>query len=136
MSSENWKDYVVNVGGIDFRPVSMGTLTLLYQIKSPIIMGGVIEPLDFCVFAWMHAAPIQEVYNSINADTYEKKAIMWGSEVPPIIYTSYAPTTIKSLMKDLNKLFIEEKSGYIPFPLPSPLRLTWWQRAIRFIIHR
>ena len=41
---ENWKEYIVTVGGIEFRPVSMGTLTLLYSIGSPLVAGGDIDP--------------------------------------------------------------------------------------------
>lgn len=130
---EDWKQYIVTVGGIDFRPVSMGTLTLLYGINSPIVTGGEIEPLDYCVFAWMHAEPIMEVFTAVKSGSYLKKAILWGSEAPPIVFASYIPDTIATLVKDINKVFIEERSGYIPFPVPSPCRPSWWKRVMTFI---
>ena len=130
---ENWKEYIVTVGGIEFRPVSMGTLTLLYSIGSPLVAGGDIDPQDFCIFAWMHAAPIMEVYAAVKSGTYLKKAIMWGNEVPPIVFSSYAVDTIKTLVNDLNKVFIEESSGYIPFPVPSVCRRSWLRRVTTFI---
>lgn len=133
-NKENWKDYVVTVGGIEFRPVSMGTLTLLYNIGSPIVMGGDIEPQDYCVFAWMHAAPIIEVFAAVKSGTYLKKAILWGSEVQPVVFASYVPDTMALLASDISKLFIEEKSGFIPFPLPSPCKPSWWKRAIHSFI--
>lgn len=134
MSREDWKEYLVTVGGIEFRPVSMGTLTLLYSIQSPLVVGGEVEPLDFCVFAWMHAAPIMEVFASIKSGSYMKKAVMWGSEVPPVVFASYVPDTIAALADDLSKLFIEESSGFIPFPVPSPCRRSWLRKVWTFII--
>lgn len=130
---EKWQDYIVTVGGIDFRPVSMGTLTLLYHIQSPLVVGGDVEPLDFCVFAWIHAAPIMEVYAAVKSGTYIKKAVMWGAEVPPVIFSSYIPDTIAQLADDLNKVFIEEKSGYIPFPVPSQCKPSCLMRVWNFI---
>lgn len=134
MSKEDWKDYLVTVGGIEFRPVSMGTLTLLYHIQSPLVVGGEVEPLDFCVFAWIHAAPIMEVFAAVKSGTYIKKAVIWGSEVPPVVFASYVPDTIAALADDLSKLFIEERSGYIPFPVPSPCRRSWLRKVWTFII--
>lgn len=131
---QNWKDYVVTIGGIEFRPVSMGTLTLLYDIGSPIVAGGEIEPLDYCVFAWMHATPITEVYSAVKSGSYLRKAAIWGSEVPPIVFSSYTTDTIAKLSDDLSKVFIEEKSGFIPFPLPSPCRRSWIKRVLTFIL--
>lgn len=133
MSKEDWKDYLVTVGGIEFRPVSMGTLTLLYNIQSPLVVGGEVEPLDFCVFAWMHAAPIMEVFSAVKSGTYIKKAVLWGAEVPPVVFASYIPDTIAALADDLNKVFIEESSGYIPFPVPSLHRQSWLVRVWNFI---
>lgn len=130
---ENWKEYIVTVAGVEFRPVSMGTLTLLYSIGSPIVAGGDIEPEDFCVFAWMHAAPIMEVYAAVKSGTYLKKAVIWGSEVPPVIFSSYTVDTIKALVNDLSNVFIEERSGFIPFPIPSVCRRSWLRKAFHFI---
>ncbi|MBQ4594752.1 MAG: hypothetical protein IJA81_08975 [Akkermansia sp.] len=133
MSKEDWKDYLVTVGGIEFRPVSMGTLTLLYNIQSPLVVGGEVEPLDFCVFAWMHAAPIMEVFAAVKSGTYIKKSVLWGAEVPPVVFASYIPDTIAALADDLSKVFIEESSGYIPFPVPSLHRQSWLVRVWNFI---
>lgn len=132
---EDWKKYVVTVGDIEFRPVSMASLSILYSINSPLVMGGEVEPLDFCIFAWLHATPIMEVYASIKSGSYIRKALIWGSEVPPIIFTSYTSEAIAKLGDDLNKLFIEENSGFIPFPYPSPLIQSWWKRAIHTMKH-
>ena len=127
--AQDWKKYVVTVGGIDFRPVSMGTLTMLYAIQSPLVIGGEVSPVDFAVFAWMHAAPLMEVVGCVKARSHEKKAIIWGSEAPPIVFASYIPDTIKALAVDLGRVFIDKDSGFIPFPVPSPLKQSWWQRA-------
>lgn len=129
----NWEQYKVRVGGVEFRPVSMGSLTLLYQVKSPFVYGGIIEPLDYCIFAWIHAAPLQEVITSIKADNYVKDAVIWGAECPTAIYGSYTLPTVKALAKDLEKVFIDKDTGFIPFPLPLPCRRSWWKRAIHFI---
>lgn len=131
---EDWKQYIVTVGGIEFRPVSMATLTLLYSIQSPLVVGGDVEPLDYCVFAWMHAAPILEVFAAVTSNTYKKKAVLWGAEVPPIVFSSYTIESVTKLASDLSKVFIEEKSGYIPFPFPSPCSQSWWKRVILTII--
>jgi hypothetical protein len=114
--SKNWKDYIVKVGDLEFRPVSMATLTILYQIQSPLVMGGDVEPLDYCVFAWIHHAPIIEVFAAVKSGTYIRKAVLWGSEVEPKVFSAYIPDTMAQLADDLNKVFIEEKSGFIPFP--------------------
>lgn len=126
---EDWKKYIVEVGGIPFRPVSMGSLTMLYAIQSPLVIGGEVSPVDFAVFAWMHAAPIMEVVCSVKAHTHERAAIIWASEAPPVVFASYIPDTIKALAVDLSRVFIDKDSGFIPFPVPSPLKQSWWQRA-------
>ena len=128
-NQNNWKQYIVTVGGIDFRPVSMGSLTLLYQINSPLVIGGDIEPLDYCIFAWIHAAPIMEVISSITSGNYISKAVIWGSEAPPTLYASYVPDTLAQLARDIQNVFIDQKTGYIPFPLPSPCRRSWWHKG-------
>lgn len=132
-SKENWKDYLVTVGGIEFRPVSMATITMLYQINSPLVLGGDVEPLDYCIFAWLHAAPIMEIYTAVKSGTYIKKAVIWGSEIPPVVFASYIPETITALAQDLSNLFIEESSGFIPFPSPSPCRRSWLRKVTTFI---
>lgn len=131
---ERWKDYIVKIGGLEFRPVSMATLTILYEIGSPIVMGGDVTALDYCVFAWIHNASIIEVYSAVKSGTYMKKAILWGSEVEPVVFSSYTPEAIKTLADNISTLFIEEKSGFIPFPLPSPCRRSWLPRVFHSII--
>ena len=126
---EDWTKYVVNVAGIDFRPVSMGSLTLLYDVHSPLVVGGEVDALDFCVFAWIHAAPLMEVINSIKAETFAEKALEWGIEVPAAVFASYTLPTIKALAKDLSKVFIDKNSGFVPFPVPSPCKPSCWKRA-------
>lgn len=130
---KNWEQYKRTVAGIEFRPVSMGTLTLLFEVKSPFVYGGIIEPLDYCIFAWLHAAPLQEVITSVKAGEYIKDAVIWGSECPTAIYASYTLPTVKALAKDLEKIFIDKDTGFIPFPLPSPCRRSWWKRAFHFM---
>ena len=130
---EDWKKYVVNVGGIDFRPVSMGSLTMLYEIEHPIVVGGDFDAVDYCVFAWIHAAPLMEVICSVKAGTWEKKAILWGAEVPPIVFASYTIDTMKALAKDLSRIFVDKNSGFTPFPQPSPCRPSCWQRVMTFM---
>lgn len=129
----NWEQYKRTVAGIEFRPVSMGTLTLLFEVKSPFVYGGLVEPLDYCIFAWLHAAPLQEVITSVKAGEYIKDAVIWGSECPTAIYASYTLPTVKALAKDLEKIFIDKDTGFIPFPLPSPCRRSWLKRAFLFM---
>ena len=128
-AKENWSKYVVKIGEVEFRPVSMATLTILYDIESPLIFGGEMNAVDFCVFAWLHAAPIMEVTTAIAAKTYIQNAILWGAEIEPQVFASYTLPTMKKLEKDLKNIFIEKKSGFIPFPLPSPCRRSWLMRA-------
>lgn len=130
---KDWSDYIRVIGGVEFRPVSLGSLTLLYEVKSPFVYGGLIEPLDYCIFAWIHGAPLAEVITSVKAGEYIKDAIIWGAECPTEIYASYTLPTVKALAKDLEKVFIDKDSGFIPFPLPLPCRRSWWKRAIHFI---
>ena len=129
----NWEEYKRTVAGVEFRPVSMGTLTLLFEIKSPLVYGGLVEPLDYCIFAWLHAAPLQEVITSVKAGEYIKDAVMWGAEVPTAIYASYTLPTIKALAKDLEKVFIDKDTGFVPFPQPLPCRRSWWGKVWNFI---
>lgn len=133
MSKENWEQYKVTIGGIEFRPVSMGSLALLYKIKSPIITGGDIDAVDYCIFAWIHAAPLMQVITAIKADVYYEAAIYWGAEVPNAVFASYSKPTIKSLVYQLANSYIEPKSGFVPFPLPSQQKVSWLQRVMTFI---
>lgn len=130
---EDWTKYIVKVAGIDFRPVSMGSLTMLCEIEHPLVVGGDFDAVDYCVFAWMHAAPLMEVICSIKAGTYEKKAIAWGAETSPIVFASYTLETMKALTKDLSRIFVDKNSGFIPFPVPSPCKPSCWQRGMTFM---
>lgn len=130
---DKWKQYIVKVGDIEFRPVSMGSLSLLFSVGSPLVVGGEVDATDYCVFAWIHGAPLMEVICSVKAGTWYKKAVMWGAEVEPIVFASYVPDTIQALVRDMSKVFIDEKTGFIPFPLPSPCNPSWWQRVKTFI---
>lgn len=126
---EDWKDFIVEIGGQKFRPVSMATLTILYDIKSPIVCGGEIDAVDYCIFAWLHAAPIMEILTAIKAGTYSRDAVIWGAEQPPAIFASYTPQTLIALHKDLQKVFVDKNTGFIPFPLPLSQNPSWWQRV-------
>lgn len=112
------EDFIVTIGGIDFRPISLGSLTLLHEINSPIIYGGEVTALDFTIFAWMHAEPLEEVINAVKSDTYESLAIRWGADAPPCIFSLYTVPTLKALSKDLKNMFIDKESGFIPFVKP------------------
>ena len=125
----DWKQFIVNVGGIDFRPVSMGSLSMLYSIGSPLVVGGQLDATDFCVFAWLHGAPLMQVITSVKAGTWYKKAILWGAELEPCVFASFSIPTMKALAKDLSKAFIQPNSGFIPFPRPSHQKPSWVQRV-------
>lgn len=126
---DDWSKYVVEIDGIKFRPVSMGSLTMLYDVRSPFVLGGEIEAVDYCIFAWIHGAPLMEVITSIKANDYVEKAIYWGAEVPASVFGLYTEPTIKALVKDMSKAFIDKKTGFVPFPVPSPYRPSCWKRV-------
>lgn len=132
---EDWNDYLVTVGGVTFRPVSMATLAILYEIGSPLVYGGEVTAIDYCVFAWIHQASIIEVLAAVKSNTIQKKSIIWASEVEPVIFTSYTNETIAKLADDLKKVFIEEKTGFIPFPLPLQHRRSWLKRVMTGLRH-
>lgn len=132
---KDWKDFIVNVGGIDFRPVSMGSLTMLYSVGSPFVNGGDVDATDYAVFAWIHGAPLMEVICSVKAGTYFKKAMIWASEVPAEVFASYSVDTLVALSRDLSHVFIDKDTGFIPFPLPSPYKPSWWKRVWISISH-
>ena len=130
---KNWKDFVVNVGGIEFRPVSMGSLTLLYSVGSPFVNGGDVDATDYAVFAWLHGAPLMEVICSVKAGTYYKKALIWASEVPTEVFSSYTVEALVALSRDLSRVFIDKETGFIPFPRPSQCKPSWLKRVWTFI---
>ena len=125
--------FVRNIGGIDFRPVSMASLTWLYEIKSPIVMGGDINAVDFCIFAWMHGEELATVIQSMSSGDYEQQAILWGASVPPVVFSLYTTQNIKALLKELKNAFIDPESKFCPFPSPSPRKASWWARAFATI---
>ena len=130
---DDWTKYIVDIGGIEFRPVSMGSLTMLFDVHSPLVIGGEVDAVDFCIFAWIHGAPLMEVISSVKAGNYVEKAIYWGAEVPATVFASYTIPTIKALAKDISKAFIDKKSGFVPFPVPSPYKPSCWKRAYTFM---
>lgn len=130
---KDWKIYRRTVAGVEFRPVSLGSLTLLFDINSPFVHGGLITAKDFAIFAWLHSQPLADVITAVKAETYEKEAIMWATEMPIEIYSSFSVDTIKALNKDLNKIFIDKDTGFIPFPLPYPCKPSRWRRAWIFM---
>lgn len=131
---ENPDQYTRHIAGIDFRPISMASLTWLYEIRSPIVMGGDINAVDFCIFTWMHGAELAEVISAMEAGTYERQAIYWGANVPPVIFSLYTTQNIKALHKQLQHAFIDPESKFCPFPVPSPCRPSWMARVFHFII--
>lgn len=126
---EDWRKYIVTIGGIEFRPVSMASLTMLYSIGSPLVAGGELDATDYCVFAWIHAAPLMEVITSVKAGNWYKKAMLWGAECPTEVFASFTVPTLEALVRDISKTFIEPDTGFIPFPLPSPCKPSWWKRV-------
>lgn len=132
---KDWKEYVRNIGGVDFRPLSMGSLTLLFDTNSPIVHGGLITAKDFAIFAWIHGENLSDVIASIKADNYETDAILWASEMPVEVYSKYTLESVKALNKDLNKIFIDKETGFIPFLSPSPWKPSLWRRVWNGIIH-
>lgn len=131
---KDWKQFIVNVGGVDFRPVSMGSLSMLYSIGSPLVVGGELDATDFCVFAWLHGAPLMEVLTAVKAGNWFKKAILWGAELEPTVFASFSVPTMKALAKDLSMAFVDPNSGFIPFPRPSHQKPSWVKRVWTFII--
>lgn len=127
--------FIRNVGGIEFRPVSMASLTWLYEIKSPIVMGGDINAVDFCIFAWMHGEELATVIQSMSSGDYEKQAILWGASVPPVVFSLYTTQNIKGLLKELKNAFIDPESKFCPFPSPSLRKASWLVRVIATIRH-
>lgn len=130
---DDWRKYIVNIGGVDFRPVSMGSLTMLYSIGSPLVTGGEIDATDYAVFAWLHGAPLMEVICSVKSGTFYKKALMWASEIPAEVFASYSLDSLSALARDLGRVFIDKETGFIPFPLPSQCKPSWLMRAWTFI---
>lgn len=133
MMIEDWTKYIVNIDGYAFRPVSMGSLTLLYQIGSPLVFGGDITPTDFAIFAWLHGERLQLVISHIKAKTYEEAAIRWACELPASIFSLYTQPTIKALARDIESIFVDKETGFIPFPCPSVCKTSCWLRVIRFM---
>lgn len=125
--------FVRNVGGIDFRPVSMASLTWLYEIKSPIVMGGDINAVDFCIFAWIHGEELATVIQGMSSGDYEQQAILWGASVPPVVFSLYTTQNIKALLKELKNAFIDPESKFCPFPCPSPQKASWVARVFATI---
>lgn len=125
--------FMRNVGGIDFRPVSMATLTWLYEIKSPIVMGGDINAVDFCIFAWMHGEELASVIQGMSSGDYEQQAILWGASVPPVVFSLYTTQNIKALLKELKHAFIDPESKFCTFPSPSLRRASCLARVFAFI---
>lgn len=132
----NAQDYIVHIGGIPFRPCSSSTLAWLVAIRSPLIFGGNFSPTDFIVFAWMHAAPPQAVNMAIKSGDYESEAALWGTTAPPEIFAVYTPRKMQSLATDLEYFFADMKTGFLPFPCPSPTKRPWSVRGLISTVRR
>ena len=130
---EDWSKYIVNIDGYSFRPISLGTLTLLYQIGSPLVFGGEITPTDFAIFTWLHGEQLQQVISHVKSRSYEEAAIKWACELPASIFSLYTKPTLKALTKDINNIFVDKDSGFIPFPYPSACKVSCWLRVTRFL---
>ena len=74
-----------------------------------------------------------QVITAIKAEVYYEAAICWGAEVPNAVFASYSKPTIKSLVYQLANSYIEPKSGFVPFPLPSQQKVSWLRRVMTFI---
>lgn len=125
-------DYTTTIDGVTFRPVSAATLAYLFELHSPLIFGGTLEPLDFLIFAWLHAAPLGEVVERTANGTAPTAAAEWAQTAPPSIFAVYCPRKIKALNRDLLDIFAERKTGYVPFPAPSASKSKWKLRGVIF----
>lgn len=78
-------------------------------------MGGDINAVDFCIFAWIHGAELATVIQSMQAGDYEQQAILWGAGVPPVVFSLYTTQNIKALLKELKKCIHRPRKQILPF---------------------
>lgn len=129
----SWEEHLVSVGGLIFRPVSAGTLAMLYEVDSPLVFGGKVSGEDFALFAWIHHAPVERVRSAIASGKAKTAALEWFVSAPVEVFALMSAERVKQLAADVQAVFADRKTGYIPFPLPSLSRHTWRERALTTI---
>ena len=92
--------------GYQMQPVTLGTIALLQQLKSPLIMGVDVKSvdnmiLDCCIFVRIQTLPIKEATRLVfgDKDTLIEAAIEMASQIPPSQIADVV-TSIVSLLKD------------------------------------
>lgn len=92
--------------GYQMQPVTLGTIALLQQLKSPLIMGVDVNSvdnmiLDCCIFVRIQTLPIKEATRLVfgDKDTLIEAAIEMASQIPPSQIADVV-TSIVSLLKD------------------------------------
>ncbi|MFI3244035.1 MAG: hypothetical protein R3Y56_07280 [Akkermansia sp.] len=78
------------VGNLTMRPISLGSIELLREIGNPLASGNqtMIDSLDASIFAqfiWVHAAPIDEVVDTIYNDlsSLARKVTVFSLNISP-----------------------------------------------------
>lgn len=118
------------INGVEFRPFSCATLTMLDLLDSPFLQGGAsIGSKDVILFAWLHAAPVPEVTRAVSAGTAMEHALQWSFTVPPGVFKIMTAEYIIDAFHQLEQMWEDETSGFRPFPSPSFSRPTWKKRA-------
>ncbi len=114
------ENHTRTIAGVPIRPFSCGTLNCLIRIGSPLLAEGTpIGGEDIIAFAWIHAAPIAEIEQRIASGTWRQAAQEWAHTVPCAVYRIAGEEFITSALNTLSRLWIDEKSGFVPFPQPS-----------------
>lgn len=134
--ARSWDEYLTVIGGITFRPISCFTLSALYEMDSPLMFGGQVSATDFCAFAWLHAAPLSAVQASLAAKTWRADAMNWAATAPVEVFSQFTAPRLKQLAADVQAVFADNKTGFIPFLSPSPCRRSWIRRAFLSIFRR
>ncbi len=78
------------VGNVTMRPISLGSIELLRAIGNPLASGNqtMIDSLDTSIFAqfiWVHAAPLDEVVDTIYNDlaSLARKVTVFSLNISP-----------------------------------------------------
>ncbi|MFI3243776.1 MAG: hypothetical protein R3Y56_05950 [Akkermansia sp.] len=116
------------VGNVTMRPISLGSIELLRAIGNPLASGNqtMIDSLDTTIFAqfiWVHAAPIDEVVDTIynKLSTLAQKVTVFSLNVSPQDLQALAA----NMQKDLGAIEVasaqpEESDNESP-NAPTPL---------------
>lgn len=98
------------------RPISATSLSWVSLLCPSILRRcDEVPDIEILSYLWLHIAPVDDILNAISNDDVLKQVASWGLTQEPNIICDIGITAVRRANLEIAKLWIDKKSGFIPF---------------------